>query len=71
MDGSKRNASKNYSDEQERCYAASKFPKFRNRIYSASSVSSRKVCYIKEDYKVIHAENYIYTLKRSFFQTPL
>ena len=56
MDGSKRNASKDYTDEQERCYAATKFPKFRNRIYSTSSISSSKVCYIEKDYIVIYTK---------------
>ena len=56
MDGSKRNVSKNYTDEPERCYAATKFPKFRNRIYSTSSISSSKVCYIEKDYIVIYTK---------------
>ena len=56
MDGSKRNASKDYTDKQERCYAATEFPKFRNRIYSTSSISSSKVCYIEKDYIVIYTK---------------
>ena len=58
MDGSKRNASKDYTDQQERCYATTKFPKFRNRIYSTSSVSSSKVCFIEKDYIVIYTKKH-------------